>query len=250
MDIKSFLENRVERKTAVGKPFGVFEMATRKCYEAVDYMLVSQKDQHAQLLERAVVVSMVSAIEVYCKDTLDLIFKYCDPVFFEPFLKQIHPRKYDISELVDFYRHRVHPLELISANQSFQNAEAIDAIFGKFLGKSLWGSVFGMRLRVKDDPETELELQAFMLDELKQVFALRHKLVHYPTSKPLNLKEIAYQIQLVTVFFMGVDIVLTEMMLKNKDPELDAVPQSVMSRNKAGADRQRKGGDAANHACG
>lgn len=163
---------------------------------------------------------MVSAVEVYFKDVLDGIFRLCAPAFFEPHLKRLHATKYDISELVDFHRNGVHPLELIAANQSFQNTEVIESVFSKFLGKSLWGSVLDMKVRVKDAPETEYQFEAKLLSDLKKLFSLRHELVHDPSQKPVFSSVVRDQIQSVSVLILGVDIALMKMIAENQDPDL------------------------------
>jgi hypothetical protein len=130
MEIERILLARDSRKARSGAPYKVFDVSISECIEAGKFVLDTSTSKHVKLLERSMVITTVSAIEAYYKDVLDGIFRVCSPDFFEPILR------YDISDLVEMHRKRVHPLELIAANQSFQNAEVIDAVFSKFLGKS------------------------------------------------------------------------------------------------------------------
>lgn len=55
----------------------------------------------------------------------------------------LFPEKFDIGHLLEVCRHSVHPLEVVSAAQSFQNAERIDKTFARFLNNQrLWKSLF------------------------------------------------------------------------------------------------------------
>ncbi|MBB97750.1 MAG: hypothetical protein CML68_24520 [Rhodobacteraceae bacterium] len=94
---------------------------------------------HSKLLERSVVITFVTHVEVYFRDMLDAIFRQCSPNFFVPKLKHIHNIKYDIEDLIEIYKRQIHPLELVSSEVSFQNTDKIEKVFSKFLGKSVWG---------------------------------------------------------------------------------------------------------------
>lgn len=206
--------------TRNGGPFRVFFASMSQCLDAGKSLLADPAIKHARLLERSVVITMVSAIEVYYKDVLDGIFRICSPDFFEPHLKRIHATKYDISDLLEIYRNRVHPLELITANQSFQSAETIEAVFSKFLGNGLWSAVIGLQVRLKDNPETECTFKPELLADLKSLFALRHELVHNPAQRAVYSRDIHNQIIAAGYLVFGSDVALTDMMAKNQDPSL------------------------------
>ena len=220
MDIERILQTRANRTTRNGRPFNVFYASMSRCLDAGKSLLADPAIKHAKLLERSVVITMVSAIEVYYKDVLDSIFRVCSPDFFEPHLKRIHATKYDITDVLAIYRNQVHPLELITANQSFQSAETIEAVFSKFLGNGLWGAVIGLQVRLKDDPETECTFEPELLADLKSLFALRHELVHNPAQRTVYSREIHNQIIAAGYLVFGSDVALTDMMAKNQDPSL------------------------------
>ena len=195
----------------------VFRDTSLQCHEAVESLIADPEQPHAVLLGRSCVISMVTAIEVYFKDVLDGIFRICDPTFFEPLLKKLHSRKYDISDLVDFYRHKIHPLELIAANQSFQSAEAIDAVFSNFVGRSLWSELRELRFRFTDDEsKVEHSFDAQLLTDLKNLFALRHELVHDPAMHaPIDSNTKTLVVCSAYLIF-GVDIILMNMIAENE----------------------------------
>ena len=222
MNIERILSTRGNRTTRIGKPFHLFHNAFSQCLSAGQSLLDLPNQPHAALLERAAIITTVTAIEVYYKDVLDGIFRICDPAFFEPHLKRIHQTKYDITDLLVFHRKSVHPLELIASSLSFQNSEAIDSVFSNFLGKSLWSSVLGLQVRIAGKPESECKFDHTNLENMKRIFALRHELVHDPAQTPMFSQERYEQIVSAGFMVFGSDIVLMKMIVENQDPRLEA----------------------------
>lgn len=221
MDISRILQSRVNRKTRLGKPFSVFQDSFSECHEAARSILDGEISSFTNLLERSVIITMVTAIEVYYKDVLDGIFRICSPEFFQPQLKKIHGTKYDIVDLIEIYKKQVHPLELVSANQSFQNIDTINAIFSKFLGRSLWSSVIGMEVRVKEEPEKNGSFTHEDLDALKALFLLRHEIVHSPGKKSFLTEQVIDNAIHASWLVFGSDIVLMRMITDNQDPSIN-----------------------------
>jgi hypothetical protein len=222
MDIDRILATRSNRATREGRPYSVFQESFALCFEAGKSLLESPQQQHIALLERSIFICTVTAIEVYYKDVLDGIFRVCSPSFFEPHLKKIHSNKYDILDLLEMYRNRVHPLELISLNQSFQNVETIDSVFKPFLGEGLWKHLFEYQFRFKENPDSEFNFTPANLEDLKSLFSLRHELVHNPAQGAVFSEEKLSQILSAAYLVLGSDIVLMKMIADNKDPELVA----------------------------
>ena len=162
---------------------------------------------------------MVTAVEVYSRDVLDGILRICSPDFFVPHLKRIHTKKYDIAELVEFSRKGIHPLELIAANQSFQNVNSIDSVFSKFLGNSIWKELFDFRIRFTDDPlKTEHTFEETLVADLDRLFNLRHELVHDPkVSVDFDAETETLIVSAAYVVF-GVDFILMNMIANNECP--------------------------------
>ena len=222
MDVKQVLQARANRQTRIERPFSNFYEMVEQCIAAGELALSGYIDSNVvTLLERSAVISTVTAIEVYYRDILDFIFRYCSPQFFEPHLKQLYPEKFDISDLLEVYRHQVHPLELVSAYQSFQNIDRIDKVFSKFLHKGgLWDNVLQLQVRVKDNPNTETSFVRDDLQALKRLFDLRHELVHDPAHNAFFTEQTISDIWSGASMILGSDIVLTQVIQANRDPEL------------------------------
>lgn len=196
--------------------------------EAVDQCEVAGKDlldnatagAHSKLLERSVIITFVTYVEVYFRDMLDAIFKQCDPTYFTPKLKEIHGIKYGIEDLIEIYRRQIHPLELVSSDASFQNADKIEKVFSKFLGKSLWGEAINLKVRLKDRPEMVVSFEPEYLDSLKKIFSLRHELVHNPRQDFTLSAEVLRDLNNADGLLFAVDIVLCQMLTVHVDPDL------------------------------
>lgn len=215
------VKNREIRALRHSRPYLNFRDAVDQCKAAGKYLLGNTAAEvHPKLLERSVVITFVTHVEVYFRDMLDTIFRQCDPAFFVPKLKHIHSLKYDIEDLLDIYKRQIHPLELVYSDASFQNIEKIDKVFSKFTGKSLWTEAIGLTIRVKDRPETTVCFEAEYLKGLERVFVLRHELVHNPRQDFSLTDEILNDIDNADGLLLAVDVILCRILTDNMDPEL------------------------------
>ena len=102
MDPKQVIQTRVNRQTRLARPYSNFAETFKQCKGAGKAILRGDiEPEFMQLLERSSVITAVTAIEVYYRDILDYIFRYCSPNFFLPHIKQLHSEKFDIAELLE-----------------------------------------------------------------------------------------------------------------------------------------------------
>lgn len=221
VNIDKILKGRNNRESREARPFENYFDATNQCLLA-GWAIVEGTEQsaHISLISRSVIITSVSAIEVYFRDILEFLFKYCDPEFFEPQLKKLHQNKYDISDLIEVYRHNVHPLEVVVNDMSFQSAEKIDKTFSLFLKGGLWGEVLSLQVRLKEQPDNVVSFSHDNLEQLKRTFKLRHELVHNPGQGQFLNEEVLQDLEGAMSMIFGADIVLSQMLEHNKDPEL------------------------------
>jgi len=221
MDHRQILQSRTNRGTRLARPYENFFETVQQCIKAGEAILNgSFAPEFTPLMERSVVISTVTAIEVYYRDILDSIFKYCSPDYFEPKLKQLHPEKYDISDLLAIYRHQIHPLELIATSLSFQNIDKIDRVFSKFSESGFWEKLFKLQVRVKDKPEDIATWTKDDLLGLKATFDLRHELVHDPARRSFLNESIVDNLWKSAHMVFGSDLILTQAMVANRDRSL------------------------------
>ncbi len=177
-------------------------------------------------MERAIVICTVTAIEVYFRDMLDAVFRFCNPDFFRPKLRQLHPEKYEIDDLLAVYEHRIHPLELVSWGQSFQDTQRIERVFSKFLGRGFWNEVLSMQVRLAEEKDKVASFESSGLESLQRIFGLRHELVHDPAKRSFLTPAIRDDIWQSSFMVFGADIVLMRMLQENVDPDLEQKPDA------------------------
>lgn len=215
MNISQILQSKRNRAERFGRPFNIFHDSFDQCAKAGQMALgKSLPDQVSLLVERSAVISTVTAIEVFYKDMLAICFRACKPDYYEPHLKQLHTEKFDIGDLIEFEKNGVHPLDIVLASQSFQNIERIDRVFSKFLPKSgLWGSIIGMKVRLKEHPDNVSKFEGSSLEKMKRLFDLRHELVHDPVRRSFFTHETLDWMYCSAHLVMGSHLVW-EMLLK------------------------------------
>ena len=222
MDYQQVLQARANRNTRLARPFANFFASFDQCTKAGEAILNdSIAPEFRSLLERSIVITAVTAIEVYYRDMLDYLFRYCAPSFFEPKLKLLHSEKFDIQDMMNVYEHNIHPLEIVSSAQSFQNVERIDKVFSMFMDKGLWKSVLCQQVRRKDDVSNVVSWCAEDLAGMKKIFMLRHELVHDPAHRAFMTDEVHTGLGQAAHMVFGTDIILGRVLVDNKDPALN-----------------------------
>ncbi len=222
LDFRKVLTNREIRQGRHARPYSNLMEGANQCLAAGrDIVKNADTSSHLQLLERSVVITFVTHVEVYFRDMLDAIFKHCDPDYFLPHLRHIHQNKYGIDEMIDVYTKQIHPLEIVSSDMSFQNTDKIERIFSRFLGSSLWSAAINIKIRIKDRPETACSFEPEYLEGLKRIFELRHELVHNPRNARHLTEELLQDIENAFGLMLAVDCVLTQMLHDRRDPALD-----------------------------
>lgn len=225
MDIDKLIQNKANRASRgrqEGKPFSNFVLHTNKCVEAAELVLeVKAPENFSELLEYSAIVSYVTSVEVYFRDMLDYIFKYCDPEYFLPKLRHIHTQKYDVIDLVDIFKNQIHPLELIAANTSFQHVDHIEKVFSKFLGKGFWNEVISQKIRGPGTLEAGVTFEASYRDGLQQLFSLRHELVHDKNPAASLSREMLTNMRNGQGLLLAADVVLSSMLEEHRDPRLE-----------------------------
>jgi len=127
MDINKIKKNREAKDSRNNRPIKAFMdlfSATDEALKEVASLGASKATQ--ETLVKSHVINIVTAVEVYYRDMLDSVFRICAPSSFEDKLRKLHDKSYKIDDLVAIYVNRIHPLELIASNHSFQNITNIE----------------------------------------------------------------------------------------------------------------------------
>jgi hypothetical protein len=222
MDINKIIKNREARDSRSSRPFLAFMelyQATEKAIKEVADLGASPETQ--ETLVKSHVINIVTAVEVYYRDMLDSVFKMCAPCSFEDKLNKLHDRSYKIDDLVAMYKNRVHPLELIASNHSFQNIYNIDKVFTIVIEQPFLKQVRHMKWRLADRPETETEATQENILALQDLFEYRHSLIHNPNKSLVASVEVTEnQIDLAINVVMASDLIMSQYINDNIDPEI------------------------------
>lgn len=219
--------NRIERARRVrrsreSRPFKVFYDQFHAHFQAEEELAGSAVSPTTKwLLQRAFVISTVTATEVYFRDMLDAVFRMCKPKAFLPKLRDIHKAKYDIDDLVSIYVNHVHPCELILDGLSFQRVDTIEHVFSALLGRPFWKSVAPLQVRLKDKPSNVLEIKPEAVTKYGRLLQLRHELIHNPDAhkRELSAEELDWLYE-TPALILACDILITSFLSTNIDPDL------------------------------
>ncbi|MBD1575664.1 hypothetical protein HC723_04250 [Vibrio sp. S11_S32] len=224
MDINKIIKNREARDSRNSRPISAFMelyQATDKALKEVQNLGASIETQ--ETLVKSHVINIVTAVEVYYRDMLDSVFKMCDPSSFENKLKKLHDKSYKIDDLIAMYVNKIHPLELIASNHSFQNTNTIDKVFSIVIEKPFLKQVRHIKWCFKDDPKSESEATQEDILALQDLFEYRHLLIHNPNqSLKASIDVIEDQINSILGVVMASDLVMTQYLNDNIDPEIKA----------------------------
>lgn len=224
MDIDRIIKNREARDSRNSRPISAFMelyKATDKALKEVQNLNASKETQ--ETLVKSHVINIVTAVEVFYRDMLDSVFKMCAPSSFEDKLKKLHDKSYKIDDLIAMYVNKIHPLELIASNHSFQNTDTIDKVFTIVIGKPFFKQVRHIKWRLKDNEHSESEATQEDILALQDLFEYRHLLIHNPNqSLKASIEVIENQINSIFGVVMASDLIMSQYINENIDPELNA----------------------------
>lgn len=222
VDIDRIVKYRQNRKSPSGAPLRAFYAQFDPWINgANEVKQLSVSPSTKWLIERSLVISGVTAIEVYFRDMLDVIFRTCRADIFAPKLRELHKEKYDIDEVVEIYQKQINPCELVLAGLSFQRMDTIEKVFSTLINKPFWKSIVPVQIRLADDHTKQFEVTDRHIKSLRSLLGLRHELVHDPDKHKHRLteEEISWLYDAGLLMF-ACDIVLSQFIEANIDPEL------------------------------
>lgn len=219
MNLIEVLTVRKNRNSRDSRPFKNYFESSEKLNSCLYFINKDDfnNNEIKEIISKSVIINQVTSIEVYCKDMLDTFFKICKPNFYRRSLKEIHKNKYDIDELIFMHEKSVHPLELISFNQSFQNLTTIDSFFSKLLKVKVFEEIKSLQVRENEHSEVVKYDDKEILKQTDLLFNTRHELVHNPSNnKTIEISKIDKMLEFSTLFIFGLDIILINNFNKNK----------------------------------
>ncbi|HAV5294649.1 hypothetical protein OHV52_11165 [Acinetobacter baumannii] len=225
MRISEILQARENRNIRGYKHVDNFIKMTSPCTDVAKKLLEKEYNYEEDfLLERSLIITVVSSVEVFYKDYFNLILHVCRKEFVQKSLKEIHQNKYDIIDLIQIFNHEINPYELVSSTLSFQNIETIDKTFSKFLNKKgLWSSLNGMQIRFKETPDRIATFDLEYVKSLQRIFQLRHELVHDPAKTNFFNEGLNKDIDNIFFCILFSHIILTNVINENLETDISKI---------------------------
>lgn len=219
VDLDRISSARQNRRSRIGRPFDQFRATYVECLEAADLLLSNEPLKHRGLLERSVIISAVTAIEVYYKDMLALAFLYCSPEYIEKIAPQVHTEKYTILQLMQINKNSISPVDLIVKDVSFQNCDSIERVFSKLIGRGFWSDVTKREFPFKDGPVKLTQAAPRMVENMSGLFQLRHEMIHDLSGRHSFEREHMVYLWGSLPAVIGSDLALSEALEANKAVE-------------------------------
>lgn len=208
MELTEILKVRKNRNTRDARPFKNYAASHNKLFTCLK-KIVQERDEIKEILINSIIIGEVTSIEVYCKDILDAFFKICNPDFYKKTLKDIHKNKYDIDDLIFMHEKSIHPLELISFNQSFQNLSMIDSYFSKVLKIKVIEEIKALKVRKDEKSDIITFDDAEIFEQTDLLFKTRHELVHNPANgMNIKIEDVEKMLFHSMIFIFGLDLIL------------------------------------------
>ena len=229
MNIHKIIKNTEAKKSREAKPLGAFMdlyNATNSALLEVSELGASKSTKEARL--KGHIINTVTAVEVYYRDMLDLVFKLCEPKAYNENLRRLHDKNYKIDEIIELYINKVNPLELISSSLSFQNIESIDKVFSILTGNQFFKQAKQLKWRLAEKPENEFQINNEDLKALQEIFDERHQLIHNPSRNFTVSEEIIIsKIDSIFGVIMASNIIITNFINDNIDNKILSKIKSI-----------------------
>ncbi|PTO95124.1 hypothetical protein CWO08_12380 [Vibrio sp. 10N.286.48.B8] len=218
MNINKINKNIAAKNSRNPRPFATFfdiSESTSKAMAEVSSLSVS--DETLVTLKNNQIINMVTAVEVYFRDILDAIFKMCERESFEGKLKKLHDKNYKIDEVIAIYENKIHPLELISTSLGFQNTDNINKVFSTLLGDRFIPNLLKLKWKLaKDSDEEASKLYMSDVENLQELFDIRHHLIHNPHKmSTIPDEKIEVLFESMYGFILASDFAFTEFINAN-----------------------------------
>ena len=229
MNIHKIIKNTEAKKSREAKPLGAFMdlyNATNSALLEVSELGASKSTKEALL--KGHIINTVTAVEVYYRDMLDLVFKLCEPKSYNENLRRLHDKNYKIDEIIELYINKVNPLELISSSLSFQNIESIDKVFSILTGNQFFKQAKQLKWRLTEKPENEFQINNEDLKALQEIFDERHQLIHNPSRNFTVSEEIIIsKIDSIFGVIVASNIIITNFINDNIDNKILSKIKSI-----------------------
>lgn len=188
------------------------------------YFEIEKNIESSKLIQQSrkqLVISLVSALEVYLKDTL--MIAYNSGSFNDCYLVRSLQKRFLLKDIQDIIQNKITIGEILASVFTFSNLKSINKIFSGLIGNSFFKELnqYKFELKSSDDEEKkESEGLTTILNEdrrvyfnLKELYSLRPFITHdQPEKSSISEFQIQYFLSSTSLFTFVIDSYLCSIM--------------------------------------
>jgi len=222
MDFNRINENHDARVSRGCIPKAAFWNIYKSSHTALYEISVANfSAEVVQTIARSHILTTVTAIEVFYRDSFVSILKYAKPSEFIPKLKHIHKQKYDVGEIYNLYIEEISPLKLVVDSINFQNSSSINRVFSDLLGENFFNiALRNFMSKEVNGEKIDIQVENGDLEILDWFFKERHKLTHNPKfDQGYDVEELLTKLESLQKIILASDLAM--LLFINKYPAID-----------------------------
>ncbi len=187
-----------------------------------------KKMQLKGILQRSAVITMATALEIYFRDSLKLVFELCKPESYEQLFSRHHTATYALVDLVHIQQSGTHAWEILLTGIRFSEMKTVDAVYRDLLGFPLFNAVL-LLPEVKDGT---LHVTPESFKAVQRILAARHKMIHNPRLHPAPGFHAEHEkdLILINLLIKGCAVVIGTFVAKHFDKQRFADEQKTPKR--------------------
>jgi hypothetical protein len=147
------------------------------------------EESSKELTYSLMVPHIVTAMEVYFRDSLSAIFRLCKYESFSGKLNNLLKKKYSVDEIIELESEGLHFLQVIPSEMSFQSIQSIGGNYDNFFTSGFINEIQKNQFRYEHLPESIMSVTSETLASVAELFSTRHEIIHNPNSTYLSVKH-------------------------------------------------------------
>ncbi|HBD93352.1 MAG: hypothetical protein A2015_10450 [Spirochaetes bacterium GWF1_31_7] len=189
------------------------------------YFEIEKNIESSKLIQQArkqLVISLVSALEVYFKDSL--MTAYDSGSFNDSYLVKRLQKRFLLKDIQDIIKNKITIGEVLASIFTFSNLKAVNKIFSSLIGKNFFKELNEYQFELKSQADEESDIPTInkttMLNEdrrvyfnLKELYSIRPFITHdQPEKSSISEFQVQYFISSAELFAIVIDNYLCSLM--------------------------------------
>ncbi len=189
------------------------------------YFEIEKNIESSKLIQQArkqLVISLVSALEVYFKDSL--MTAYDSGSFNDSYLVKRLQKRFFLKDIQDIIKNKITIGEVLASIFTFSNLKSVNKVFSSLIGKNFFKELNEYQFELKSQADEESDIPTInnttMLNEdrrvyfnLKELYSIRPFITHdQPEKSSISEFQIQYFISSSELFAIVIDNYLCSIM--------------------------------------